>query len=133
MKASVINTDYSEMWLEDGIIHQVYKPNLIITIQVAKAMVQDRLRISEGITRPMFVDIRNLVAIDSESREYFSSDEAVYLLSAGAILLGSSLKYYIAGLAGNVFLTMDRPKIPAKLFNNKERAIKWLHIIGHLN
>lgn len=133
MKESVIDTEHCEMWLENGIIFQVYKPDLVVTIDIAKAMVEDRIKISNGITRPMLADIKNLVSIDSESREYLASDRAIYLLSAGAILLGASLKDYIATLAAKIYLKIDRPPFPTKLFNDREKALKWLEAFGNLN
>lgn len=133
MKESVIDTEYCEMWLENGIIFQVYKPDLVVTIDIAKAMVEDRIKISNGITRPMLADIKNLVSIDSEAREYLASERAIYLLSAGAILLGSSLKDYIATLAAKIYLKIDRPPFPTKLFNDKEKALIWLETFGNLN
>jgi hypothetical protein len=133
MKESLIDSEYCEMWLENGIIFQIYKPDLVITIDIAKAMVEDRLKISNGITRPMLADIRNLVSIDAESREYLAGDRAIYLLSAGAILLGSSLKDYIATLTANIYLKIDRPRFPTKLFNDKEKALKWLETFRNLN
>lgn len=124
-----IDTPFYIMYLEDGIIHQIYKPELIITIEVAKQMVSHRLEITRSITRPVFVDVRNLVAIDSASRKYLAGELAVKYVSAGAIFLDNYIHY----LAGTVYIKIDKPAVPSKLFTDKNKALKWLEPFKHLN
>lgn len=123
------DTPYYIMYLEDGIIHQVYKPDLIITIDIARQMVKHRLEIANGITYPVFVDVRNLVAVKAEARKHLAGSEAVKYVSAGAIYLDTYLHY----LTGSVFLKIDKPAIPSKLFTDKERAFRWLEMFKNLN
>lgn len=124
-----IDTPYYVMYLEHGIIHQVYKPDLIITVEIAKQMVSHRLEITKNITRPVFVDVRNLVAINAASRKYLAGEMAVKYVSAGAIFLDNYLHY----LAGTVSIKIDKPTVPSKLFTDKEKALQWLEHFKHLN
>ncbi|MGE0566427.1 MAG: hypothetical protein AB7O73_00645 [Bacteroidia bacterium] len=124
-----IDTPYYAMYLKGGIIHQIYKPELIITLEIAKQMVTHRLEITKRITRPVFVDVRNLVAIDAASRKYLAGEMAVKYVSAGAIFLDNYLHY----LAGTVYIKIDRPAVPSKLFTDKEKALLWLEPFKHLN
>ncbi len=117
-----VANDYAEMWEEEGIIYQVYKPELNVNLAVAKLLVAERLRIAKGKSRPMFVDISNLVSIDQEAREYFSEEEATQLITAGAIYTATP----IAKLAGNFFIDVNQPLINVKLFTDKPAAIEWL-------
>lgn len=117
------------MWLEDGFIHHQYKPGLILTIDIARQMVNHRLKLTDGITRPVFVDVRNLVAIKADARKYLAGSEAVKYVSAGGIYLDNYLHY----LVGNVFLKIDRPLIPSRLFTDKDQAIRWLEAYKNLN
>jgi len=129
VKEGYYEDEYSEMWIEDGIGIQVYKPNLVINIDVAHEMVKRRIEEFNGVARPVYVDVRNLVSIDSASRKYFASREAGNLILAGAIHLDNPINSWL----GNVFLLLDQPITPAKLFTDKAKAIQWLQQFKHLN
>lgn len=116
-----IENDFVEIWLEDGIIYSVHKPNFI-NLEMAKVMVRDRLKVSSGIVRPMFIDISSMISTNIETRKYLSSEEAIYLVSAGAIYTANP----IAKFAGNLFLRINQPKVPTRIFTNKQEAIEWL-------
>lgn len=116
-----IENDYVKIWIEDGIIHSVHKPNFI-NLEMAKVMVRDRLKVSNGIVRPMFIDISSMASTNIETRKYLSSEEAIYLVSAGAIYTANP----IAKFAGNLFLHINQPKVPTRIFTNKQEAIEWL-------
>lgn len=117
-----INNAYLEMWIEDGIIYNSFKPNLVIDLEIAKKMVEERLKVSDGIGRPMFTDINNLISIDLDAREYLASKDSIKYISAGAIFCTNP----IAKFLGRLFLFINRPQITTKIFSNKDEAIKWL-------
>ncbi len=121
-----VTTQFIDIWVEQEIIFIIFKQNIAITLDVAKGIVKERLKISDGLKRPVLIDIRNLTLIDSASREYLVSDVATYLLNAGGILFDSSFKNYLAVIAGNIFIKIDKPKIPTQLFTDKEKALEWL-------
>src|SRR5688572_17656347 len=100
MKESYFENEYAEMWIENGVVFQVYKKDLIINIDIARRLFQDRLKVSDSITRPVFVDITNLVSIDRASMKYYKKSEVVQYISATAIYIDN----YITRLIGNVFL-----------------------------
>lgn len=118
----VIETEYSKMWIEDGIGFQEYKPGISITLNIAKEMVRQRIESFNGVARPVLVDIRSLKSIDAPSRRYFASKEAGELILAGAIYLSNPLARWF----GNIFLKLDEPITPAKLFTDKNEALQWL-------
>jgi hypothetical protein len=129
MKEGYIESEYSIMWIENGIGYQTYKPGINITLEIAKQMVKDRVQSFNGVARPVLVDIRSLKSIDAASRRYFASKEAGELILAGAIYLASPL----ARWAGNVFLNIDVPITPAKLFTDKDKALEWLERFKYNN
>jgi hypothetical protein len=123
MKESYIESEYFELWIENGIIHGIYKPNLkIITIDIAKQMVSSRLKLSNGITRPIFVDLCRAVAIDKASRTYLAEGDAIKYLSATAIVV----KDQVTKLGASIYIRIDRPKIPTKFFIDEKAALQWL-------
>jgi hypothetical protein len=129
MKEAYFENLYAEFWIENGIFFISYKQGLVINIEIAKQNVADRLRISNGITRPMFTDGRNFVSIDLDSMEYLKSKDAMRYISAGAFLMDN----YLHKLMGNLFLTIDKPPVPAKLFTDKEAALQWLEQFKYTN
>lgn len=122
MQAHSLETKYVNFLVENGILIATYAPNLIISLDIAKEMVEERIRFSDGITFPILVDLRGLASIDTLSRKYFTTERALKYTSAGALLVES----LISKLAGNIYITVDRPALPAKLFTDKNKAIRWL-------
>lgn len=123
MRESYLENDFVEFWIEGGIIYNRYKPDVsIITIEIAKKIVEDRLKVSNGITRPGFIDLTNAISIDKQSRRYFSMGESMKYLSASAIVVNNE----ITKLGGNIYIRIDKPRIPTKLFTDKMLAVKWL-------
>ncbi len=123
MENATVNNEYVAIHIEDGIMHSVYKPDLVINLEIAKLLVRERLKICNKKTYPLFVDVSNLLSIDMEAREYFAGEEATRFISAGAIYSRSP----IAKFAGKLFLDVNQPKTPSQIFTNKEEAIAWLH------
>lgn len=113
---------HSTMWLNNGILYSKYKRGLVINLEIATQMVNDRLKISDGITRPFLVEVTRLLCVDSEGRNYLAGPAACELISAGAIVTPSKLLAFV----GNAFLLLDKPLIPAKVFSTEESAVRWL-------
>lgn len=127
--AGIIENKYHKMWVQDGVVHQEYKPELRINIDIAKSMVQDRLSLINGQTMPLLIDARNFASIDSDARRYLGSHDAAKLQSAGAIFINN----YLVMLASNIFLNINKPPIPAKVFTDKNKAIRWLQQFRFIN
>ena len=117
-----IETKYARYYIEDGIMYIIFLPGIIISESVAKVMSEDRIRLCEGIFMPVFVDSTGLASIDTLARRHFASAESLKYLSAAGILAES----LISKLAGNLYITVDKPQIPVKLFTTKATAVKWL-------
>lgn len=123
MKTNYIENQYAEYWIENEMIYGVFKPGLVISIDIAQKMVRDRLKLAENVSRPAMIDIRNLVSIDGVSRKYLAGEEGSQFLTAGALIVDRNL---ISTFAANIFIKLDRPPIPTKLFNDSVKALKWL-------
>jgi hypothetical protein len=123
MKQSFYENEFVEYWMEEGIIIQSFKPNLIkINISIAKNIVLDRSKLTKGIKMPMLVDTNKGIAMDKESRDFFASEESLSDLRAVALLLHNPIAY----LASQLFLVMNRPKVKFEFFNDRDKAFKWL-------
>ncbi len=117
-----IDNEFSRIWLDDGIIYNVYKPNLEIDFEVARLLVRDRLKVSEGKSRPLFIDISNLISVDLRARKYLSSEEGSRLVTAGAFYTTTPLSKFV----GKLFIDVNQPAAPVQIFSNKSKAIEWL-------
>ena len=123
MRESYFENEYIELWIENGIIYENFKPNLeTLTIEKAKQIVPDRLKVSNGITRPIFADLCNMVSVDKASRKYLAEGDAMKYLSATAILVDNP----IAKFAANIYIRIDQPSIPTRFFTDKKAALLWL-------
>jgi hypothetical protein len=129
MKESYLETDYCRMWVSNGILFAEYKPGLVMNLEIAKQMVNDRIKVSNGISRPMFLDVRNLVSTDRATMKYYKKKEVIQYVSSCALITGNAL----GSLAGNIFLTLERPLIPTKLFTDQGKALEWLEKYKFLN
>jgi hypothetical protein len=123
MKDRYLENDYAEIWVEDGIVHIVYKPGCILNINNIKPIVQDRIKVSNEMVSPILIDLRNLVSSDNATRAYLATPEAEKYLSAGAMLISNEIQKLLM----NLYLKIDVPKLPAKVFTNKEKALEWLN------
>ena len=128
-KQNYLENKYVEIWIEDGIIFEVFKPGTVINLEAGKKVVADRLKVSDHTTMPLFVDMRQLLSINKETRRYMASKEALHYLSAGAFLVKSTINR----LAFNAFQVLSNPPIPTKGFTNKEKALNWLKYIKNVN
>ncbi|MBI3521053.1 MAG: hypothetical protein HY062_17065 [Bacteroidetes bacterium] len=119
---------HSTMWMNNGIVFSKFKKELIIDLDLAKQMVDDRILISNGIVRPYLIDISNLFSIDKEGRNYLAGP-GCDLISAGAIYTKNKLLAFI----GNIFISLDNPTIPCKVFSSEKAAVAWLELYKGTN
>lgn len=124
-----VENSYAEIWFEDGIVHIVYKPGAVLNINNIKPIVQDRIKVSDGKVSPILIDLRNLVTSDNATRSYLATDEAEKYLNAGAMLINNEIQRLLM----NLYLKIDRPRLPAKVFTNREKALEWLQQFKYLN
>jgi hypothetical protein len=129
MKESYMENDHCRIWLSNGIVFMEYKPRLVMNVEIAKQMVVDRLKVSNGISRPIFLDGRNFVSMDRATMKYYKTKEVVQCVTAAAFLTGNAL----TSLAGNIFLTLEKPLVPTKLFSDEKKALEWLEKYKFLN
>ena len=122
MKQNYFKNSIAEMWVEDGIFYIVHAEGNVITKEIAISHVQERLKLTEGITYPMFIDSRGVKYVTKEAREYLNKGDGVKYISAGAFFINSS----VSKIIGNYYLKFTRPPIPARLFTDHDKALQWL-------
>jgi hypothetical protein len=117
LKESYLENDFCKMWISDEILFAEFKPRLVMNIEIAKQMVNDRLKFSNGTSYPMFLDARNFVSMDRATMKYYKTKEVVQYVSAAAFLTGGALSSF----AGNIFLALEKPLVPTQLFTDEKK------------
>ncbi len=74
---------------------------------------------------PLLIDFREAGGIDRAARIHYAGAEPLRLVCAVAFLTASA----IGRTAGNLFLRMNKPQVPFRLFTAEPEAIAWLE--GH--
>jgi hypothetical protein len=113
--------EYAVVTEENGILTCRFKKGLHMDFEIAKTCVQLRMDFSKGRPYPVLVDMRELVSLSKDAREYLAS-EGSRQITAGALLVSSPLTRTL----GNIFLMLNRPPVPTRIFNNEAAAITWL-------
>jgi hypothetical protein len=121
--ASQVEVRTHLIWLEDdGIVRVRVKPHIQIDLQDAKAAVSAISSVSGGKTRPVLVNMTELMAMDRDARLYFASEMGATVAVAAALIINSPLSRAI----GNFFMGLNRPVIPTRLFTSEAEALTWL-------
>lgn len=121
--SEVITTRTSRLWLRpDGIVHVQDLPGLLKTLDDAKESIEATARLAKGKALPVLVDMRAGLGATRETRAYYSSEENLAVTRALALLVGSRLTRTMA----NLFISVNRPPIPTRLFTSEDDAVAWL-------
>src|ERR1700758_2121498 len=121
-----IETDYVKIWKEQSILYCVFSDNLEIDLNVAVHCVKERIDFSNNKSYCCLIDMRNLKFITKEAREYLATEGSKYVI-AGALVTDSPLSNALA----NIFLLINKPPVPTKLFSSEKEALIWLKKHGN--
>ena len=114
---------HSTMWIEDSILYCTYKPNLVINLEVAQDIVEDRAKLCAGRKSPILLDCSELVYIDQAAREFMASQEACEHVTAIALISNTTYMKIIA----KALVLLDKTTVSMIYFNNRHEAQEWLH------
>lgn len=115
------SNDFATFWVDDGILHFVYNPAVILDINVAEKVVTDRLRFQNGKTYPVFCDTRGIKDTDKSARDFLAKQGSI-LASAVAFLVNPPISQTII----EFYILTNKPVILNKIFTEKYEAIKFL-------
>ena len=95
-----------------GVIHKIMKISIIKGIE----------ELSSGKKHPVLILVDKFTLPTSEVREYLALPETALYTSAEAYVLTS----FSQKLAGNIYLSFNKPARPTKFFNSEDKAVEWL-------
>lgn len=113
--------EYSEFWIQDGILYFVYKPNTVIDLQTAHKIVADRVKFQKEKSYPIFCDSRGVQESEKAARDFLAKEgsllaEVVVVLANLSVSKGMALFY----------VRTSKPLVLTKTFTNKYEALKFL-------
>ena len=115
--------EYVRMEVRGHYFYTQFKANTKIDLNAAKKVIHDAVVLADGKIYPVLTDIRDMPPHAKEVREYFAN-EASYSSCSNAILVSSSISRILATL----FLSLNKPSIPTRIFTDPEKAAKWLEM-----
>ena len=123
INAKLVETQTAKIWLdEDGILYMEVLPKVVLTLSAVVENTDVVQRLAQGKRKPVFIDITRLAGITPDARNFSAGEGVNDVLTALAILIGSPL----ARAIGNLWLGINKPIFPSRLFTSKEDAIEWL-------
>lgn len=117
----MLETPYMKLWKQESILFCSYSDKLNVDLKIAKHCVKSRLDFSEGASYPVLIRLQGVCSITKEARDYFG-EEGSKFIKAGALIIISPL----TKILGNIFLNINQPKVPTRIFTNEKDAIEWL-------
>jgi len=120
MNTSFVNENVEMHIYNDIIFINHLTENL--SLEVAKEIVKQRLKLCYEKKFPLVLDMRKLKSIDKGCREYLARPECMEKLWAGAFIVESLFQE----ITGTLYLNLHKPPIPAKLFRKEKEAIEWI-------
>lgn len=111
----------------DGIIVITIADNAFLTLKDTNQSDVARRNLTRGNPHLLLVIAGKRALIDKEVRNYGANMEMMH----DVIAMGVVIRNFPQRLIGNLFLTMDRPPRPVKLFENAAEAITWLKLQEH--
>lgn len=117
------NLGYASISIDDlGILQIRMNSDMEVTYEEAYGIL-DFVRTKFPKKRfPHYIELNEFAIPSKDVREFMVSEERVKIALADAMVLKSLPQK----LMGNLYLQINKPKIPTKFFNTKEAALEWL-------
>jgi hypothetical protein len=117
----VITHPKFRMWLRpDGIVQVVWVPRTAPFLEDAIAALDALAQLTGGLRSPLMVDMRDTGPQDRPTRAAWARRSD--LSSAVGLIVRTPL----SRMMGNLFLRMNKPKFPVRLFDDEASAVAWL-------
>jgi len=123
MRSETYYGQVTDIYEEDGILFQTVKDDVIIfDLENTKKYVADRKAFAKGKNYPVVLDVNNAQSFNMEAQKYEATDEGL----EGLLALASIVRSKLQQILGNIYIMIQKPKVPNKLFSDRESAIEWV-------
>jgi hypothetical protein len=110
---------------KDHVLEISLENDFFYTIKESKEITANIISITNNIPHKVLIIAGNLSLSDDSARIYASTKESTDPILALAIVTNSLPQTIIA----NFIMKIQKPKIPTKVFSEKESAEKWLRSV----
>jgi hypothetical protein len=117
----VVDTKNIKVELVDKILIATWKCSFV-DIHIAKEVVSSRINVMQGERYPALVKITSVKDSTKEARDFLASQKGCEGVIAMAIYVESILEIMVA----NLFIYLNKPIIPTKVFKDELKARAWL-------
>lgn len=107
---------------DDGIIHILTPDEVFFTLSDAKEFLKVLEEFSGGVPHPVLINPGRHMSVDADARTFMATEEAMKNIIALAIVEANMAMR----VTSNLFMTVDKPVKPVKLFDNTREAVDWL-------
>lgn len=111
-----------KMEIKDGVLHAHYKAGLMLNLEEAKKLVEERIKLCEGREYPFIIYDGGVVSMDRDARLFFSSYDGTKGIAMAAFIESSVFSKMLI----NFFLKLTKPNVKSRAFGNVEEAMKWI-------
>ena len=119
-----LSTEQVELELRDGILEYRYAPGAVVDLEFARAIVRSAAELlGDDAPLPSLVEPGNVKELTREARTFFAQGPENHAVASKVALMVESPATRIIG---NVFLKVSKPRIPTKLFQDRDAARAWL-------
>jgi hypothetical protein len=108
--------------LDNGILVATYGKQKLLTLAMAKQIVQARLDFVGRDLRPVLIINEGVTEMDKGARKWVSSGDGIAGIKASAVIAGSLSTWFIMSL----ILQVERPPMPVRVCRKEDRAMAWL-------
>lgn len=108
--------------IEEQIIHVHLKTNQEIELQDVQEIINAIGSLTKGKKFPVFIDAGSFININQDAFTFSASEAGNIYTLADAIAVQNLGQKLLA----NFYLKNDHPKVPTKVFTEKEEALTWL-------
>lgn len=112
---------YITMYMEGRVLICKYAANLHLSLDIAKSCVESRIFFTKGTDTLLLIDMTGIKSTTREARHYMATVGATKVIAA-ALMTGSFVNRTLA----SIFLTLNKPPVPTRLFNDPGKAMQWL-------
>lgn len=110
-----------------GIVHTVYKENLVVDLEIARDLVSSRFNFTGGKPHLLLLDITGVKRVSNEAKDYLQREDAgLKNIIGAAFLVNTPLSMLLADI-----FTRPVTKFPVRIFTDKEKAISWLKNVSN--
>jgi len=117
-----IELPFAILTYDEPIVFLRYKHEVKVDVEDMYNMFKASYALSKNESYLLLVDAKVLVDVTPEARKVGSNKKNTLNIIANAIVV----KWLAQRLLSNVFIEINKPHLPVRIFNDEKKAIKWL-------